>query len=204
MIRKAPKDVFVSHLEKRRTHAIKTQKVKRRALLQQLRAIDNTPNIIKNDQSVIMAGSSASVTMSDTKMDQDAEDKSPNRKRKRSNVKNNQKKNRAEKYLNLFMIPEWLIETPKDLGEEWTVMARPEGQRCLVRSRGQKTVCRGKNGGVMFSFNSKLPGGNPAQQKGEAILDCVYQKLTRIFWVVDIILWNGVEIAQKPWAFRSS
>jgi len=77
-------------------------------------------------------------------------------------------------------------------------MARPEGQRCIVRSGRQKTVCRGKNGESMFSFNSNLPGGNPAQKTGEAILDCIYHKVTTRFFVVDVIRWNGVEIAQKP------
>merc|ERR1719285_310616 len=85
-----------------------------------------------------------------------------------------QKQKRALKFANLLMIPEWLIETPTDLGEEWTVMARPEGKRCLVRSSSRKTVCREKHGGVIFYFNSNLPSGSPDQKKsGDAILDCI-------------------------------
>jgi len=83
-------------------------------------------------------------------------------------------------------------------------MARPEGQRCIVRSRDGKTVSRGKHGGVMFKFNSRLPSGGIDQQpKGEAILDCVWHKASKTFFIVDVILWNGVKIGQRPWEFRS-
>merc|ERR1719295_282373 len=142
--------------------------------------------------------------MAQTKMYEDETEQERVQKQK-CEKKRRQKKNRALKWANLLMIPEWLIETPTDLGEEWTVMARPEGKRCLVRSRSRKTVCRGKHGGVIFYFNSKLPNGSPDQQKkGEAILDCIWHKESETFFVLDVIRWNDVKIGQKPWEFRSS
>jgi len=223
IIRTAPKDVSVSLLEKRRTQAIELQKDRRKVLLQQLREIDSSPDIT-NISETLMETSSPDINdssdtvamveredenevaaMSDTKMDQDETDERQKQKREREIIiRGIRKHNRALKYSNLFMIPEWLIETPKDFGEEWTVMARPEGQRCLVRSRSGKTVCRGKHGGVMFYFKSRLPSGSLDQQKGEAILDCVWHKASETFFVVDVILWNGVKIGQKFWDFRSS
>jgi len=36
-------------------------------------------------------------------------------------------------YSSQFQIPEWMLRVPDDLcGEEWMVMAKPEGARCLV------------------------------------------------------------------------
>merc|ERR550534_3564234 len=138
-----------------------------------------------------------------TKLKEDSWKKRERRRKMEAN-RRNQKRIRELEYANLFMIPEWLIETPRDLGEEWTVMARPVGRRCLVRSSGRKTTSRGKHGGVMFYFNSKLPNGSPDQQKkGGAILDCIWHEESAIFFVVDIIRWNGVEVGQNPWDFRS-
>merc|ERR1719474_1432929 len=222
IIRTAPKDVSVSLLEKRRTQAIELQKNRRRELLEQLREIDKSPDITDSNHEVAMEEEESNenqvvtivqkkesnenelLAMAQTKMAEDETEQDRVQKQKREK-KRRQKKNRALKYANLLMIPEWLIETPTDLGEEWTVMARPEGKRCLVRSRSRKIVCRGKHGGVIFYFNSMLPNGNPYQhKKGEAILDCIWHKESETFFVLDVIRWNDVQIGQKPWEFRSS
>lgn len=221
IIRTAPKDVSVSLLEKRRTQAIELQKNRRRELLQQLREIDKSPDITdsyegameeeENNENEVVAmahevesNENEVAAMAQSKMDEDETEEERVRRGKREKNRH-QKKNRALKYANLLMIPEWLIETPTDLGEEWTVMARPEGKRCLVRSSSRKTVCRGKHGGVLFYFNSNLPSGSPDQQKsGDAILDCIWHTKSGTFFILDVIRWNDDQIGQKPWEFRST
>merc|ERR1719317_1664181 len=107
-------------------------------------------------------------------MDQDETEEEKELRWQQEKQRRIQRKKRALEYANLIMLPEWLIETPKDLGEEWTIMARPVGNRCLVRSHNQKTVARDRDGRKMFYFNSKLPNGSPLQlKKGDAILDCI-------------------------------
>jgi len=107
-------------------------------------------------------------------MEQDNTIEEKERRKRHENNRRMQRRKLAQEYASLLMHPEWLIETPKDLGEEWTIMARPVGNRCLVRSHNQKTVARDRDGRKMFYFNSKLPNGSPLQlKKGDAILDCI-------------------------------
>jgi len=205
--RTAPKDVSVSLLEKRRTQAIRLQKDRRTELLTQLRRLDNIPDISDSADMVSVEEEEEGKNENEVVMmplDKLKKWKIREKRRKMEANRRNQRIIRELEYANLFMIPEWLIEAPRDLGEEWTVMARPVGRRCIVRSSGRKTTCRGKHGGLMFYFNSKLPNGSPDQQKkGGAILDCIWHEESAIFFVVDIIRWNGVEIGQNPWDFRA-
>merc|ERR1719494_1471938 len=93
------------------------------------------------------------------KMQQDETEEEKELRRQQEKQRRIQRQKRALEYANLIMLPEWLVETPKDLGEEWTVMAPPVGSRCLVRSHNHRTVARGKDGRVMFYFDSNLPNG---------------------------------------------
>jgi len=210
-----PKDVSMSLQEKRRTQAIEMQKEKRRELLQQLREIDNTPDIIDtepNGETIIMhEGKEVEKTVEKNleisevgmKMDQDETEEEKELRRQQEKQRRIQRQKRALEYANLIMLPEWLVETPKDLGEEWTVMARPVGSRCLVRSHNHRTVARGKDGRVMFFFYSNLPNGSPQQERGDAILDCIWHEESETFFVLDVIRWNRLKIGNNPWEFRS-
>jgi len=77
------------------------------------------------------------------------------------------------------------------------------GSRCLVRSHSHRTVARGKDGRVMFYFDSNLPNGGPNKERGDAILDCIWHEESETFFVLDVIRWNRLEIAHNPWEFRS-
>jgi len=210
-----PKDVSMSLQEKRRTIAIEMQKEKRRELLQQLREIDNTPDFndtTVNSEKIEMddgkevenaADKTLEVPGAGVKMQQDETEEEKERRRQQERQRRIQRKKRALEYANLIMLPEWLVETPKDLGEEWTVMARPVGSRCLVRSHNHRTDARGKDGRIMFFFDSNLPGGSPQQDRGDAILDCIWHEESQTFFVLDVIRWNRLEIGNNPWEFRS-
>ncbi|RLN84233.1 hypothetical protein BBJ28_00013213 [Nothophytophthora sp. Chile5] len=72
-------------------------------------------------------------------------DAAPKRKTREDRVKQ-----RREHFSKQLMVPEWLIDVPRDLngngsalGEGWYVLPRPEGKRCLVVANG-KSLAIGK------------------------------------------------------------
>jgi snurportin-1 len=105
----------------------------------------------------------------------------------------------------LFMRPEWMIEVPGDLGPAWFVMPRPEGQRCLVVSGKGSTIARLRNGVLFDQFQSNLPGGAREDTSGacsSSILDCIYDKVSRKYYVVDMLTWRGFDFCDCTAEFR--
>ncbi|KAF5188693.1 Snurportin-1 [Thalictrum thalictroides] len=58
-----------------------------------------------------------------------------------------------------LMLPEWMIDIPPRLNQDWYVFARPSGKRCFVVSSDGTTVSRLRNGYVLHHFPSSLPNG---------------------------------------------
>lgn len=105
----------------------------------------------------------------------------------------------------LFMRPEWMIEVPSDLGPAWFVMPRPEGQRCLVVSGKGITVARSRNGVLFDQFQSNLPGGAREDTSGassSSIVDCIYDKVNRKYYVIDMLTWRGFDFCDCTAEFR--
>mmetsp|Transcript_10717 Transcript_10717/g.25321 ORF Transcript_10717/g.25321 Transcript_10717/m.25321 type:complete len:472 (+) Transcript_10717:55-1470(+) len=66
-----------------------------------------------------------------------------------------------------MQIPDWMLVPPGDLAERWLVLAKPEGDRCLLLSDGGRVQVRQKNGLILEKFtDSRFP-------RGLTILDAV-------------------------------
>lgn len=111
---------------------------------------------------------------------------------------------RREFFARQLMYPEWMTDLPGDLGSGWLVMPRPEGTRCLVIASRGKTVSRTRSGTVLHQFASELPNGSHASRKagGASVLDCVYQKDSESYFVLDVMCWVGYDVYESGTEFR--
>lgn len=86
------------------------------------------------------------------------------------------------------------------------VMARPQGQRCLVVASNQRTVSRTRTGAVLHTFTSVLPGGSPAtgmSTDAYSILDCIFHEPDRTLYVLDLMCWAGYLLYDCGAEFRA-
>jgi len=59
-----------------------------------------------------------------------------------------------------LQVPDWMLVPPEDLAHSWMVLARPEGDRCLLLSDGGRVEVRKKNGYVQERYtDSRFPRG---------------------------------------------
>ncbi len=104
-----------------------------------------------------------------------------------------------------LQMPEHLTEIPADF-PDWLILPRPEGIRVLVMSNAGVTVSRKRNGALLHRFPSALPGGssktNHAGAQGVSLLDCVYQSDTKIYFVIDMMVWKGYNLYDSTAEFR--
>ena len=82
-----------------------------------------------------------------------------------ANNMSNKRKEEAQKDLlrrrafsQSICIPEWMVEIPTDLQENWICIPRPDGKRFILSSKKGKTVLYGING-YSKVVKSDLPGG---------------------------------------------
>ncbi|XP_076937300.1 uncharacterized protein LOC143604821 [Bidens hawaiensis] len=85
-----------------------------------------------------------------------------------------------------LMLPEWMIDVPDRLSEDWYVFARPSGKRCFVVSSNGTTVSRLRNGSLLHRFPSALPNGaktKDSSRSGQSycILDCIFHELDQTY-----------------------
>ncbi|CAH0481334.1 unnamed protein product [Peronospora belbahrii] len=121
-------------------------------------------------------------------------------------------KKRREHFSKQLMTPEWMIDVPKDLngngsvlGEGWYVLPRPEGKRCLVVTNGGNTIARIPAGSILKKFPSALPCGSYKTNKandGYCILDCIFQEQNETFYVLDVMCWKGYLLYNCTTEFR--
>jgi len=111
-------------------------------------------------------------------------------------------------YKNQLMLSEWLVEVPVDLEEKWLLILCPEGRRNLVVAANGSTKVFSKSGKQVKSFPSNLPGGNRNQSKGRSskytILDCIYSESNSIFYILDMMCWDGFQYYDCDTEFRLS
>eukprot|EP01127_Copromyxa_protea_P019361 TRINITY_DN6251_c0_g1_i1.p1 TRINITY_DN6251_c0_g1~~TRINITY_DN6251_c0_g1_i1.p1 ORF type:complete len:285 (-),score=65.80 TRINITY_DN6251_c0_g1_i1:6-860(-) len=98
-----------------------------------------------------------------------------------------------KEYKDKLMLPEAFEEVPEDLAESWVCIPVPSGQRVLVVSHKDTTVIRLRNGALLRSFQSLLPGGGSkmATARSHCILDCILHEPTATLYVLDILVWKG-------------
>ena len=65
---------------------------------------------------------------------------------------------RRRRFCETLCIPEWMIEIPNDLKENWIVMPRPEGHRYILSCRRGKATIRSLSG-YTKTVSTNLPGG---------------------------------------------
>lgn len=107
-------------------------------------------------------------------------------------------------YRNFLMMSEWMIDAPSDFPVKWLLTVCPIGKRVTVVSSHGQTKCYARNGSPFLrqSFPSSLPGGGRGFFKGNSILDCIYVDREQTFYVLDLILWNGVSFFGCDTDFR--
>ncbi|RDX87701.1 Snurportin-1, partial [Mucuna pruriens] len=76
-----------------------------------------------------------------------------------------------------LMLPEWMIDIPNNLSQDWFVFARPSGKRCFVVSCNGTTISRLRNGSILHRFPSALPSGARKKDPSYSILDCIFHEL---------------------------
>lgn len=116
------------------------------------------------------------------------------------------RKRRVRAYRDILMLSEWMIEVPDNFANDWLMIVCPVGKRCAVVSSQGRTRAFGRNGYEFVNkFASLLPGGNGSARgaaKQNAILDCVFSESEKTFYVLDVILWNGVSFYGCQTDFR--
>merc|ERR1719150_3184680 len=110
-------------------------------------------------------------------------------------------------YKNQLMLSEWLVEVPVDIAEKWLLILCPEGRRNLVIAANGSTKVFSKSGKQVKSFPSNLPGGNRNQGRNRnkyTILDCIYSESNGIFYILDMMCWDGFQYYDCDTEFRLS
>ncbi|KAK7353898.1 hypothetical protein VNO80_19351 [Phaseolus coccineus] len=105
-----------------------------------------------------------------------------------------------------LMLPEWMIDVPSNLAQDWFVFARPSGKRCFVVSCNGTTISRLRNGSILNRFPSALPSGARRKDSGSSqsysILDCIFHELDQTYYVIDMVCWRGYSLSDCTAEFR--
>ncbi|XP_050220987.1 uncharacterized protein LOC126671273 [Mercurialis annua] len=106
-----------------------------------------------------------------------------------------------------LMLPEWMIDVPDCLPQDWYVFARPAGKRCFVVSCNGITVSRQRNGSILHRFPSALPNGakirdSSGSSQSYCILDCIFHELDQTYYVIDMVCWRDYPLYDCSAEFR--
>lgn len=111
-------------------------------------------------------------------------------------------------YKNQLMLSEWLVEVPEELEKNWLLLLCPEGRRNFVIAANGTTKVFSKSGKQVKTFPSNLPGGNRNQggraRNSYTILDCVYSDSNGVFYILDMMCWDGYQYYDCDTEFRLS
>lgn len=106
----------------------------------------------------------------------------------------------------LFMQPDAMVEIPSDLADNWYVLLRPEGERCMLIIKHNSVTVRSKNGVVTEEFVMDPFALDARETKELVILDAVSgineRTMKREYYVIDVILMNNNELAFSDFEFR--
>ncbi|XP_033125175.1 snurportin-1-like [Anneissia japonica] len=115
------------------------------------------------------------------------------------------RKRLPNRYANQLMLSEWLVDIPSDFEQEWLMVFCPVGKRNLVVASRGSTASYTKSGYCIKRFHSHLPGGNKATRRtlsDYTILDCVYDEVTRTYYILDVMCWGGHPVYDCDTEFR--
>ncbi|XP_061166718.1 uncharacterized protein LOC133175617 [Saccostrea echinata] len=103
-----------------------------------------------------------------------------------------------------LMFSEWLTEIPSNLETEWYAVICPTGKRHLVLACEGETISQLKNGILVKSFRSLLPGGFPYEMahKDMCVVDTIFNKQTDTYYIMDCMIWNNQHLTQCEAEFR--
>ena len=96
---------------------------------------------------------------------------------------------RRRRFCETLCIPEWMIEIPNDLKENWIVMPRPEGHRYILSCRRGKATIRSLSG-YTKTVSTNLPGGQ-MNYRGNCILDIVISDVS--VYAMDLLVFNSTD-----------
>ena len=101
----------------------------------------------------------------------------------------------------VFMHGDSIVDVPPDLHTNWSVMLRPEGERCLaILSRGSILTLRGRNGNVLKTIVL------PFFSLDTGVFDCVLgfdeSKMKQTLYVFDIVFMNKNELCMASFDCR--
>ncbi|KAF0990736.1 hypothetical protein HZS_3968, partial [Henneguya salminicola] len=96
--------------------------------------------------------------------------------------------------------------------DEWVVVIRPVGTRCLVVSRNVKpNQVYDELGDLIKKFTSILPGGGLGINgliriiiEGACMIDCIFWEAANRFFILDVLGWNGQIFVHCPPSERFS
>jgi len=109
-------------------------------------------------------------------------------------------------YKKQLMLSEWLVEVPEDLSTKWILVLVPEGRRNFVVASNGITKVYSKNGKQVKKFPSNIPGGSRNQKRRNtySILDCIFSEKEKIFYILDMMCWDGFQYYDCDTEFRMS
>lgn len=100
-----------------------------------------------------------------------------------------------------LQLSEWLLKIPNDLSK-WYVRPCPKGQRCLIIATNGKTCMYNKYGAFIKTFRSMLPGSCRSKRDDLTVLDCVYVPNEKTFFILDVIVYNNLDLSECEAEFR--
>lgn len=100
-----------------------------------------------------------------------------------------------------LQLSEWLLEMPDDL-TKWYIRPCPKGQRCLIIATNGKTCMYNKYGAFIKTFHSMLPGSCRSKKDDLTVLDCVYVPDEKLFFILDVIVYNNLDLSDCEAEFR--
>uniref|UniRef100_A0AC35TN13 Snurportin-1 n=1 Tax=Rhabditophanes sp. KR3021 TaxID=114890 RepID=A0AC35TN13_9BILA len=106
----------------------------------------------------------------------------------------------AHKYY--LMYSEWLVDIPTDFSTKWLMKPCPKGKRQLVVCRYGITSCYTKSGFKINQFSSKLPGGSAATSDSMTVLDCIYVKSLKTYYILDCVSWDDQDFSEGEFSLR--
>ena len=117
--------------------------------------------------------------------------KKHNQQRRAAQIEKHQRKRQF--YAGQFMKPEWITTKAPHLqlhSDSWTIVVRPEGERCIIVASRGLTVSRSKSGNILHRWPSELPCGSRktiGRNENYTLLDCVFHKQKRTYYVIDLM-----------------
>lgn len=101
-----------------------------------------------------------------------------------------------------LMLTEWFIDIPDDLEENWLCKLTPEGFRVLLISYKHRTLFFTVKSRYLFKLKTHFPGGGGINTTGVTVLDCIFNKRNKTFFVLDCLYWSAMYTLDSEANFR--